>query len=307
MAESLFAIADLGQARVTRQQVAGDDGHLDHGLPVEVLLLTAALGLGLVPVHVFGAVGLGPGERPRVLSLVVDALVHAPGQFAHVDRLDAHPEIALEESVVDNRAGDAHRRTADAQVRLAAHDCHAETRSGEAKQLLLHVRRDRGVGRILDVAAVDAERRQALLRMGREDRREVHRARSLRAVETPDRLGSERIHVHRLGPIAPARGHRDGDADAFAPEELSRLRRLGDAADAVRSDDALYGRTVRITQFGTQQRCRRLRHCHRLVFERLANPSPPPVDGRPDADLRPAAQEARPAAVCLACRIPIDG
>jgi hypothetical protein len=168
----------------------------------------------------------------------------------------SNDEIALEEGVVDDRAGDAHRRAADAQVRLAAHDCHAETRSGEAEQLLLHVRRDRGVGRILDIVPVDAECRQALLRMGREDRREVHRARSLRAVEAPDRLRRERIHVHRLGPIAPAGGHRDGDADAFVPEELSRLRRLGDATDAVRSDDALDGRTVRIAQLGTEQRCR---------------------------------------------------
>ena len=36
--EGFFAKAQLGQARVADHQVAGDQRHLDHGLPVRVLL-----------------------------------------------------------------------------------------------------------------------------------------------------------------------------------------------------------------------------------------------------------------------------
>ena len=104
------------------------------------------------------------------------------------------------------------------------------------------------VARVLHVAAVDAERRQALLGVRREHRREVDRAGPLGAVEAPDRLGRERVHVHRLGPVAPAGRDRDRDADALEPEQLRDLGRLVHAADVVVGDDDLDRRPVRVAQ-----------------------------------------------------------
>ena len=174
-------------------------------------------------------------------------------------RLDPHPEVSLEERLVDDRAGDAHRDAAEGQVRLAAHHGGGEARPSEAEELLLDVVRDDPVARVLDVAAVDPEGRQALLRVGGEDGREVHGARSLRAVEAPDRLGRERVHVHRLGPVAPARRDGDRHADALEPEQLGDLGRLVDAADVVVGDDDLDGRCRRgsATTRGSARRCAR--------------------------------------------------
>ncbi len=46
VAQRFFAEAQLGQARIADHQVAGDHRHLDHGLPVLVLLARRALDLG---------------------------------------------------------------------------------------------------------------------------------------------------------------------------------------------------------------------------------------------------------------------
>jgi hypothetical protein len=94
---------------------------------------------------------------PDRIRRVEDAPLDAARQFAHVDRLDAHAQVSLEEALVHDRAGDAHRNAAQRQVGLAAHDRGGEAGPPEAQQLLLHVGRDRGIAGVLDVAAVDAK------------------------------------------------------------------------------------------------------------------------------------------------------
>jgi len=231
------------------------------------------------------AVGLGPGQRARELVLVVDALVHAAGKLAHVDRLDPHAQVFLEEGVVDRRAGDAHRDAAQRQVRLATHRGDRQAGTREAQQLLLHVPRDGAVAEVLHVVPVDAVGRQALLVVPGQHRRQINRARPLGAVEAPDGLGHERVHVHRLGAVAPAGGHGDREADAGAGEFVGRAGRLGHAADAGVGDHALDRLAAAVPQVGAQKFRGGLRQAHRRALQRLANAATAPVDRGANADL----------------------
>ena len=291
-AERLLAMAKLRETRIADQEITSDQGHLDDGLPVAVLLLAGALVGRGVRVPALGTARPRPREGATVFLRVKDAFVDPPGQLAHVDRLDTHPEVALEEAVVDDRAGDAHRNVAEREVGLAAHRCDGEAGPGKAQQLLGDVRRNRPVGRLLDVAPVDAERRDSLLGMRREDRGEVDGARSLGPVEPPDSFRSQRVHVHRLGAVAPARGDGDRDAHSGAGELVCGSRCFDHAADRVVRDHALHRCPVRVAQILRQQGRSRAGHRHRLVFEGLADSAPPPIDGRPDSDLRPGTDEA---------------
>ena len=238
-----------------------------------------------------GAVLLHPRQGARELLRVVDLLVDAPGELGHVDHLVAHAQPALEEPRVHDGAGDAHGDRAHGEVRGAAHAGRGEPGPGELQELLLHVGGDAGVAAVLHVPAVDAERGQALLRVRGEDCREVDRARPLGAVEAPDRLRGEGIHVHGLGAVAPARGDGEGHPHALAPELLRRPRRLGHPADARVRDDALHGQAARVADGLREQIGHRPRHGHGLALEGLPDPFPPSVDGRPDTDLRQASLE----------------
>ena len=74
------------------------------------------------------------------------------------------------------------------------------------------------VAGVLHVAAVDREGGQTLLVVRRQRRREIDRAGPLGAVEAPDRLRPQRVHVDGLAAVAPARRHRHRRADVRAGE-----------------------------------------------------------------------------------------
>jgi hypothetical protein len=286
VALGLLAEAHLLERRVADHQVAGDQRHLDRLLPLAVELLAAALGGRRVEVLALGAVLLHPGQRLLVLGLVIDALVHAADELRHVDGLDAHAEVFLEERLVHDGAGDAHGDAAHAEVRLAAHGGHGQAGAGEAQDLLRHVLRDGVVAAVLDVAAVDAERGQALLGVAGQHGRQVHRTRALGAVEAPDRLRAQGVHVHGLAAVAPAGGDGEGQAHVLAGKLVGAGGGLGDAADAGVGDHALDGSAGGVAQRGADQLGRGLGQGHGLLFERLAHAAQAAVDGGADTDPR---------------------
>ena len=280
----LLTEAHLGELRIADHEVAGDEGHLDRDLPLGVEALAGTLGLRAVPILALATVRLHPGECLGELDFVVNPPVDAPDELGHVHRLAAHPEPVLEEVRTDDRSGDAHGRSAHGEVGAAAHGRGGESGADEAQDLLAHVIRDLLVPAVLHVVPVDAERGQALLRVAREDRGEINRARPLRAVEAPHSLGRERVGVHRLGPVAPARRDGERDTDVLAAELLGAGRRFGDAADAGVRDDALDRLSGRVAQGRTNELRRGLCHGHGLGFEGFAHAAEAAVDGRADAD-----------------------
>ena len=158
-AQRLFSVPEFGQARVAHHQVAGDERHLHRDLPVEVLLLAAALFLGGIVVLSFRTVLFHPGQRFFELVRVVDPFLGPADELDHVDDLYPHSQVVLEHRLVDDRPGDPHRYPAHRQVGLAAHGGHRQPGAGELQQLFLRVRRDLGLSGVLHVAAVDAESR----------------------------------------------------------------------------------------------------------------------------------------------------
>jgi hypothetical protein len=98
--------------------------------------------LGRIVIFAFLAIFLCPLERLFVFGRIKNPLVHAAEKFRHVNRLDPHAEITLEERLVHNRTGDAHRDAAHAEIRFAAHQGHGEAGAGEAQNLFLTRRRE---------------------------------------------------------------------------------------------------------------------------------------------------------------------
>ena len=121
--------------------------------------------------------------------------------------------------------------------------------------------------------------------MRRQHRGQVDRAGPLGAVEAPDRLLGQRVHIHRFGAVAPAR--RDGQRrrDALARKLRCAGGSFVDAADGRIRNHAFDRFAVRVLQCTDQLRSG-LRHVHRLGFERLPDPLAAPVDRRTDSNLR---------------------
>ncbi len=284
VALGFLAEPEFGEARIADHQVACDHCHLHDVRPDPVFLLLRALDFGGVVVLPLDAVRTDPGIGLFEFDGIVDALVHAADDLAHVDRFAAHPEVAFEEIVVHDGAGDAHCHPADREVGLAAHepDRHGGTR--ERQDLFADVVRDLRVVGVLHLASVDAERRKPLLRVSRQNCRQIHRAGTLRAVEPPHGFLRERIHVHGLGPVAPARRDGQRGGHVHGGEFLRARRRLVHAADRGVGDHAFDGLAVRVAQRAGDQRGRRFRHVHGLVFEGFADASAAAVDHRTDSN-----------------------
>jgi len=199
-----FAKSKLSQAWVAHHQIACDQRHLHYGLPIFVLLSAGALDFWLVVITAFLAVRFRPGKRLFIFHWIVNSLFQAAGNLGHVNTFYTHAQMLLEEGMVDDRAGDAHRGAAQRQVGLTAHDRCGQAGAGEAQQLLLHICGDFRVPCILHIAPVDAESGQALLVVVGQNRSQVDCAWAFSAVEAPDGLGCQRVHIHGLRAVAPA-------------------------------------------------------------------------------------------------------
>ncbi len=100
--------AHLGELGISDHQVASDKRHLDRNRPLFILSLTGSLLGGWIDIRSFRAVFLGPGKRALILVWIVDTLLDAPEHFGHIDRLDAHSQILLEERLIHDRSRDPH-------------------------------------------------------------------------------------------------------------------------------------------------------------------------------------------------------
>ncbi len=267
VAQGLFLVTHFQQFGIAVHEVA-DDHHVLHGeLPVGVLLCAVlALALAvegghgrareertvLVVVMAFlrFAVFLYPRHGFLELLGVEDAKVHAAQDFYERYVLGPHAQIFLEEVRIHDGTGDAHAGVAHGKIALAAHGGRGLGGAGEAEDLLGHVDGDGVVVEVLDIVAVNAEGRQALLGVGGQDGGQIDRTRAFGAVEAPDGLGPVGIHVHGLGAIAPAGRYGNGTADAGALELLLAGGRLGHAADGRVGNDAFYGTSVSVAQVG---------------------------------------------------------
>ena len=67
--------------------------------------------------------------------------------------------------------------------------------------------------------------------MGSHSRREIDRARALRAVKAPNGLNSQWVKIHRLTAVAPAGSNAQGGAHILRGELLGAAGRLLAAAD----------------------------------------------------------------------------
>ncbi len=252
VAESFFLESGFEQTWVALHQVAHDHGHLHHKLPVAVLGGAGFLLFRDVDVLAFVhlAVLFGPCHGAGEFLFIVYAFGHTAHDLSHVHRLIAHAQIFLEEVGIDHGSGYAHGHAAERQIGLAPHLSHGESRTGETEQLLCHIGRNSVVGEVLYVVAVDAESRQAFLGMCGKNGGKIDGSGPLSAVESPHGLGPIGVHVHGFTAIAPARGHSDGGADAFALEFFGTCGGFRHTAYGSVGDHALHGRSVGIAEIG---------------------------------------------------------
>ncbi|MEN9991533.1 MAG: hypothetical protein RLZZ224_1235 [Verrucomicrobiota bacterium] len=284
VALAFFGITFGREAWVTDHQVAGDESHFHGNFPLVIQLRAAAGGFWGVVILALVAVIADPSEGALVFLGVVDFVIDATEELGHIDRFHAHAEVFFKESLVDDRAGDAHRHAAHGEVRLTAHRSDGETGAAEAEDLFLDIGRDRGIARVLDIATVDTKSRKALLGVTGENSGEVNGAGAFRAIKAPDGFGDRRVHVHGFRAIAPAGSDRERDADAFFTELFRAGGRFCDTADASIRDHAFDGRAIAMTENGADQIGSRASHVHGLRFERLANAAEAAIDGGTNPD-----------------------
>ena len=230
--------------------------------------------------------GLCPGQCLLEFLLIVDVFRHPANQLHFVHRFHAHAQIFLKERGIDNGTCDAHADRADLQVGLPPHGGRRHRCPAEPQKLFLHILRNFPVVRILYVPAVNAESRQSLLRMGSQNRGQIHRAGTLRTVKSPDAFDGHGIHVHGLRPVAPARGHRQRDVHPFPPELGGAFSCLSHPADGTIGDHHANRFPIGIAEIFPEQLCRRLRHASGLLlhgFPHLQG-APAGVDSGTDAD-----------------------
>ncbi len=150
----------------------------------------------------------------------------------------------------------------------------------------LHVVGNGFVAAVLDVASVNAEGRQTFLRMAGQHGSQINRAGTFRAVESPDRLGNGRVHVHGLAAVTPAGRDREGNAHAFARKFFSASRGLSHAANARVRNHAIHRLAVGVTKLFGDEFGDRFGQVHRLSFERFAHATQASIDGGTNSNLR---------------------
>ena len=170
----------------------------------------------------------------------------------------------------------------------AAHRGDGDGRAAEAKQLFLHVFRNGRILDVLHVMAVNAESRQALLRMRGQNGGQIYRAGALGGVQTPDGLDRAAVEIHRFAAIAPAGRYTQGDVYALAAELVGAGGAFRHAANRRIGDDYLHRFAVGVAQVFFIELLGGERHAHRLIFQAFANlqRSPAAVDNRTNADDR---------------------
>ena len=190
----------------------------------------------------------------------------------------------LQEVSINNGTCNTHAGITHGKIALTPHRGHSLCSTSETKDFLGNVSGDGIVVDILHIMAIDTESRQALLCVGSKYSGQINRTRAFCAVEAPHGFRVVRVHVHRLGAIAPTGGDGDGGADAFALELLGAGSALRHTTDSAVGDDALHGRAVAIAESGGYQLGNGLSQCHRLLFKAFADATLATVDGGTNPD-----------------------
>ncbi len=277
------------QLFVAVEDILYDAGHLRDELPVLLLFLCGEDGahichaLGGVDVDAFGALFLYPCESLLVFGFVVDTELFAADDFGHIHPFGVNAEVAAEEILVAVCAGDAHCLRADVNVALVLHIADSRRAACEAEYLLLNVRGDNGIVRVLYIVAVDGEAGHSYLRVCRICRREEYRAGALGAVETPYSLDGGGVLVDYLRYIAPAGCDGEGGGDVLAGEFVRAGCAFRNAADGVVRDDALNGGAVGVAHLACDKLRGCLCHVHGLLLEGFADTELSAVNDGSDA------------------------
>ena len=246
MTDCFFEETHFAEFGIALHQVAHDEGHLYYKFPVGILASAVLLFFGavLVPALIYLTIFFSPRHCLGILFVVVNTFFHAAKDFRFVHAFVAHAQVFLEEVLVYDTTRDTHTLATYRKVTFATHRGYSEGSTRPAKNLLCYVGRDRVVGKILHVMAVDAKRGKSLLSVTRQHGCEIHRTGALCAVETPNSLGPMGMHVHRFRTVAPARSYRDCSTYAFALKlSLTRCSFCHTANRSI-SNDAFNGSAV---------------------------------------------------------------
>ena len=179
------------------------------------------------------------------------------------------------------------------QIAFPAHGRGGYGGPAEAKNLNLHILRNRMIVFILDFMAIDAEGRKAFLSMGGQNGSQINRAGALGSVEPPNGFDGHGVHIHGFSPIAPTGSDGQSDVDALLFEIIGAGGRFGNAPNRRGSNDDFHRLPIAVAKVFFEQLFGGQSHSHGLLLQRFANlqrPSPA-VDGRTDADHRVGTNE----------------
>ena len=132
------------------------------------------------------------------------------------------PRYCWKKLIVDDRAGDTHGHGTHRQVGFALH--RATASPAFANQAAYPSHRPESSYRPHPARLCRRCRmREAFLSMSGQHRRQINRTWTLRSIKAPNSFRNRRIHIHRLCPVAPARGYGDRNPDIFTCELAPRM------------------------------------------------------------------------------------
>ena len=290
-AQRFLVPAQLVQLGIPIQNVLDDDRHLGDELPVLIGRDNLGAGhdldqfLARVAVEALGAVLLDPRKGLFVFLGVVDAQRHAAENLHLVHPFGPNAEVALEHVGVAVGTHNAHGDRADVDIGFVLHPAGGDGAAGKPQNLFFHVGGNGGVTHVLHVMAVDGEGGQSLLGIGGQHCRQIYRAGALGAVEAPDGLDGEGVHVEGLHAVAPAGGHGQGGGHILGGEIFLAASRFRAAADGAGRNDDLHGCAVRVLQCFNES-FSGVGHAHGLGFQTFADTAPTTVDDGTNANFR---------------------
>ena len=291
-AQRFLMPAHLVQTRIAVQNVADDQGHLDDKLPILVSRNDLRLRddgwqiLAEVLIKALFAILAHPCQRLFIFVVVIDTDGNAAQDLDLVHPLGADAEILLQNTCIAEAAGNAHRHSANIDVGFVLHPACGNSTAGETQNFLGHVIGNRIIVGFLHVMAVNGESRQTALGVCGQNRSQIHRARTLGAVEAPNCLNGVGVHVERLSTIAPAGGHGQCGRNILGRELLCHTGSLGTATNCRTANHALHRRTIGVLEVLRNQLGGIFCHAHRLIFQAFTDAAPASIDDRANTNFR---------------------
>ena len=164
-------------------------------------------------IKIFAAFFFYPSQCLLIFFLIVNTFGHAANNFNLVNGFHTHSEILFKEFRRNNTSADSHCDRADLKIRFSAHRCDCYCRSCKTQYLFLNVIGNGRIVCVLNFVSVNSESGQTFLTMSCKNGRKIHRTRSFRAVESPNRFNGHRIHIHSFRTVTPTRRNRKSDVN----------------------------------------------------------------------------------------------